>query len=46
MSDRVVLRFRDGRTERVSLEPIDSAREVLIVRGDDGDTHEVPFSKL
>lgn len=44
--EKVVLRYRDGRTERVTLEPIDSSREVLTVRREDGDAEEVPFSEL
>jgi len=44
--EQVVLRFRDGRTERVTLEPIDATREVLIVHHDDGQLGEVPFSQL
>lgn len=43
--DRVVLRYRDGRTERVALEPIDPSREVVVARRDDGPA-EVPFSDL
>lgn len=43
---RVVLRYRDGRTERALLEPIDATREVVTVRRDDGSTDEVPFSAL
>lgn len=43
--EKVVLRYRDGRTERATLEPIDSAREVLIVQRDGGPS-EVPFSEL
>jgi len=46
MEEKVVLRFRDGRTERVMLDPIDSSREVLTVRQDDGEMSEVPFSAL
>ncbi len=46
MDDKVVLRFRDGRTERAVLEPIDATREVLIARHDDGSSIEVPFSAL
>jgi hypothetical protein len=45
VDDKVVLRFRDGRTERAALDPIDPSREVLTVRRDDG-TGEVPFSEL
>lgn len=44
--EKVVLRYRDGRTERVMLDPIDPAREVLRVRHDDGGMAEVPFSDL
>ncbi len=46
MDEKVVLRYRDGRTERATLEPIDSTREVLVVRRDDGTTGEVPFADL
>lgn len=46
MDDKVVLRYRDGRTERVALEPIDATREMLTVRRDDGESAEVPFSAL
>jgi len=42
----VVLRYRDGRTERAALEPIDAMREVLTVRRDGGESAEVPFSDL
>jgi hypothetical protein len=44
--ERVVLRYRDGRTERVALDPIDPSREVLVARYDDGETSEVPFADL
>jgi hypothetical protein len=43
---QVVLRYRDGRTERASLDPIETDREVLQVRRDGGATDEVPFSAL
>ena len=43
--ERVVLRFRDGRTERVALDPIDPSREVLVAHFDDG-AQEVPFADL
>ena len=46
MDEKVVLRYRDGRTERAALEPIDPAREMLIVHHDDGTMGEVPFSDL
>lgn len=46
MEDKVVLRYRDGRTDRVSLDPIEPARELLTVRRDDGSIEQVPFSQL
>jgi hypothetical protein len=46
MDEKVVLRYRDGRTDRVSLDPIDPSREVLVVRHDDGAAGEVPFADL
>ncbi|HEX8615953.1 MAG TPA: hypothetical protein VF911_00090 [Thermoanaerobaculia bacterium] len=46
MDDKVVLRFRDGRTERAMLDPIDPAREVLNVRREEGSVEEIPFSEL
>lgn len=46
MEEQVVLRYRDGHTERASLEPIDATREVLQVRREDGSEAEVPFSLL
>lgn len=46
MDEKVVLRYRDGRTERAVLEPIDPAREVLVVRRDDGAVDEVAFADL
>jgi len=45
MDEKVVLRYRDGRTERVSLAPIDPAREVLSVTDDGGD-RDVSFREL
>jgi hypothetical protein len=45
MPDKVVLRYRDGRTERAELEPIDPTREVLVARRD-GEAAEVPFTEL
>jgi hypothetical protein len=41
----VVLRYRDGHTERVSLEPLDPERQVVIARRDAGHV-EVPFAVL
>src|SRR5688500_10726244 len=46
MDEKVVLRFRDGRTERAMLDPIDPEREMLTIRRDDGAVAEVPFSEL
>lgn len=46
MEEKVVLRFRDGRTERALLAPIDASTEVLSARQDDGQTVDVPFSAL
>ena len=46
MDEKVVLRYRDGRTERATLDPIDPSREVFIVHHDDGSQGEVPFSDL
>ncbi|HYO79293.1 MAG TPA: hypothetical protein VE010_22705 [Thermoanaerobaculia bacterium] len=46
MDEIVVLRYRDGRTERASLDPIDASREVLVVRRDGGAIDEVPFADL
>ena len=44
--ERVVLRYRDGRTERVALDPIDPTREVLVAHFDEGTATEVPFADL
>ena len=43
---QVVLRYRDGRTERVALVPIDLALGAVSVRREGGETAEVPFSLL
>ena len=43
---RVVLRYRDGRTERVTIDPIDPATERVTARLDDGAVSEVPFGDL
>lgn len=43
--DRAVLRFRDGRTERAALEPIDPSHEVIVVLRDGG-REEIPFADL
>lgn len=46
MDEKVVLRFRDGRTERATLDPIDPNTEVLTAHQDDGQRIEIPFSAL
>ncbi|HUP48861.1 MAG TPA: hypothetical protein VNA04_08725 [Thermoanaerobaculia bacterium] len=43
---KVVLRYRDGRTERVSLESIDIERQVVSVVRESGDPAEIAFSAL
>jgi hypothetical protein len=45
-SHQVVLRFRDGRTDRVDLDPIDATRELLIVHRENGEQAEIPFGEL
>lgn len=42
----VVLRYRDGHTERVALSPIDPDRQLLTVRREDGSAAEIPFTML
>ncbi len=42
----VVLHYRDGRTERVTLQPIDPTREVLDVWRESGEAGEVHFSEV
>jgi hypothetical protein len=44
--DKAVLRYRDGRTERVTLAPIDATREVVSASYDDGREAEIPYSVL
>jgi hypothetical protein len=46
MDDKVVLRYRDGRTERATLEPIDPSREVVVAHRDGEGVSEVPFAEL
>ena len=43
---KAVLRYRDGRTERVDLAPIEHDRQVFSVTRDDGSTGEVPYTDL
>jgi hypothetical protein len=42
----VVLRYRDGRTERAALVKADTDLEVFTIEGDGGKAVEVPFSVL
>ncbi len=44
--NKVVLRYRDGKTERVTMGPIDPAHQMLSVTREDGQAAEVPFSEL
>jgi hypothetical protein len=44
--EKVVLRYRDGRTERVGLAPIDPNREVFLVKRDGVDDAEIPYKDL
>ena len=46
MDEKGILRFRDGRTERAVLDPIDPSREVVTVQQDGGEKVDVPFSAL
>jgi hypothetical protein len=43
---KAVLRYRDGRTERVDLSPIDPDRQVFSVVRDSGTAGEVPYAEL
>jgi uncharacterized protein DUF6982 len=43
---QVVLRYRDGTTERVNLKQADAEREIFSIARDDGSAAEVPFAKL
>jgi len=42
----VVLRYRDGRTERSTLIETDVDQQIVRVKRDDGSNDEVPFSTL
>jgi len=44
---KVILRFRDGRTERATIAEIDADGELLnVTRDDDGAAEQVPFTAL
>lgn len=45
VDNKVVLRYRDGRTERVELDPIDQSRQVFAIKRE-GQPAEVPFTDL
>jgi hypothetical protein len=42
----VVLRYRDGRTERATLVETDVDQQIVRVKRDDGANDELPFSEL
>ena len=42
----VVLRYRDGRTQRATLTKADTDREVFVIVEEDGKPAEVPFGRL
>lgn len=44
--NKVVLRYRDGKTERVAMGPIDPAHQVVSVTREDGQAAEIPFAQL
>ena len=46
MRGEAVLRYRDGKTERVRLEEADTEKQVLRVVRDSGDATQVPFERL
>lgn len=46
MTEHVVLRYRDGHTERATLESIDATRDVITATREDGTQEEVPFTQL
>ena len=43
---KVILRFRDGRTERAAVAVIDAVNEVLNVTHEHGATDQIPFNAL
>jgi len=44
--NKAVLRYRDGKTERVTMGPIDPGHQVLSVTREDGQAAEIPFAQL
>ncbi|HEY4642872.1 MAG TPA: hypothetical protein VII75_16135 [Thermoanaerobaculia bacterium] len=43
---KVILRFRDGRTERIAVAVIDAVTEVLNIKHEHGGEEQVPFNAL
>ena len=46
MMGEAVLRYRDGKTERVRIEEADTGQEMLRVARENGETGQVPFTAL
>jgi hypothetical protein len=46
MTGEAVLRYRDGKTERVKIDETDTDREMLRVSRETGEVAEVPFTSL
>lgn len=46
MNSQVVLRYRDGRTERVTLIEVDQEQEVFRVTREGGTNADVPFGEI
>lgn len=44
--EKAVLRYRDGRTERVDLAPIDHSRQIFTIKREDGKSAEVAYTEL
>ncbi|HEU4520404.1 MAG TPA: hypothetical protein VFT12_00280 [Thermoanaerobaculia bacterium] len=44
--NKVVLRYRDGRTERATLDPIDVDRQVFTALHENGAKTDIPFVEL
>jgi len=42
----IVLRFRDGKTQRATLVATDADREIFSIKAEDGKSVDVPFSVL
>jgi hypothetical protein len=45
-ANNAVLRYRDGRTERAELGPIDPDHQVFVVKRENGEVAQIPFSEL